>query len=103
MIKYFFLKNNNLIEKINIKGHSLYSTEGNDIVCSSISTAIIMTINLVEILGLQKNVKYILSKGNFYLKVLIFDKMINNLLKNLEYTLKDLNKIYFKNLKEEKI
>ncbi|WCA22430.1 ribosomal-processing cysteine protease Prp [Candidatus Phytoplasma oryzae] len=102
MIKYFFYIKDNIIEQISINGHSLYSKKGKDIVCSSVSTAIIMTLNLIDIFGFKNNVKYSLKKGYFFLKVLIFDPNLNNLLKNLEYTLKDLNKVYIKNLKEEK-
>ena len=36
------------INRIKISGHSGYSVEGSDIVCSSVSTAVILTSNLLE-------------------------------------------------------
>ncbi|WIA07829.1 MAG: ribosomal-processing cysteine protease Prp [Candidatus Phytoplasma cynodontis] len=85
-----------------IKGHAFYSDRGKDIICASVSTAVLMTLNLIEIFKLQKNIKYSLKKGNLILKVLIQDLIIENLLKNLEYSLRDLNKKYVNNLIEKK-
>jgi uncharacterized protein YsxB (DUF464 family) len=101
MIEYFFLKKNNIIKMIHIKGHALCSKKNNNIVCASVSTAIILTLNAIEIFNLKKKINYNLEEGNFFLKVIFFDEIINNLLKNLEYTLKDLKKSYKKNLKEK--
>ena len=41
------------IKKIEVKGHSGYEEIGKDIVCSSVSTAVILTINLLEKLNLK--------------------------------------------------
>ncbi|KAB8121846.1 ribosomal-processing cysteine protease Prp ['Cynodon dactylon' phytoplasma] len=102
MIQYFFYYKNNIIYKVTIKGHAFYSDRGKDIICASVSTAVLMTLNLIEIFKLQKNIKYSLKKGNLILKVLIQDLIIENLLKNLEYSLRDLNKKYVNNLIEKK-
>ncbi|KXT29270.1 hypothetical protein AXA84_0217 [Candidatus Phytoplasma oryzae] len=102
MIKYFFFKENDNIKVISVKGHACYSVKkNNDIICSSVSTAILMTLNSIELLGFKKNIYYELKKGYFFLKVLMFNLIIDKLLQNLEYTLKNLNKKYSKNLKNE--
>ncbi|WP_323847649.1 MAG: ribosomal-processing cysteine protease Prp [Phytoplasma sp.] len=102
MIKYFFTKDDGKIEKVNITGHSLYDIKNKDIVCASVSTAIIMTLNAIEICQLKSNISYDLKEGFFILKLLKFDDILNKLLSNLEYTLKDLNKNYHKYLQEIK-
>lgn len=101
MIKFLFIKENKKIKKINIQGHALYSSKGKDIVCASVSTAIIMTLNIIELLELNSNINYSVKEGFFSLRLLKFEDTINKLLMNLEYTLKDLSKTYSKYLKEE--
>ncbi|QTX03181.1 ribosomal-processing cysteine protease Prp [Candidatus Phytoplasma luffae] len=100
MIKYSFVKIENKIEKVEIRGHALYSFKGNDIVCASVSSVIIFILNAIEIFELKTKITFDLKEGYFFLKILKFDDIINKLLSNLEYTLKNLNKTYPKNLKE---
>ncbi|MDV3195935.1 MAG: ribosomal-processing cysteine protease Prp [Candidatus Phytoplasma stylosanthis] len=100
MINYSFIKQDDKFKEIMIQGHSLYSFKNNDIVCSSVSTVIISTLNTIEIFKLQSKISFNLREGFFLLKILDFDETINNLLLNLEYTLKSLSEIYPKNLKK---
>ncbi|MFR0367780.1 ribosomal-processing cysteine protease Prp [Candidatus Phytoplasma palmae] len=102
MIKFFFSKKK-YIEIINIKGHSFYEDKGKDIVCASVSTAIIITLNAIEILGLKEKIFFHLKEGHFDLKVLNFDLIVDKLLQNLEYSLIELCKTYPKNLKNIQI
>ena len=51
MILVQVFRDNNEIKKITVEGHSGYAKVGKDIVCSSVSTAMILTINLLEKLG----------------------------------------------------
>lgn len=37
-----------LVYSLEVKGHTGYATSGNDIVCAGISTAVIMSINLLD-------------------------------------------------------
>ncbi|MFA6627202.1 MAG: ribosomal-processing cysteine protease Prp [Bacilli bacterium] len=46
-----------LIHAFRIRGHSDYEESGKDIVCSSISTAVMMTIGLIDKLGLTYDYK----------------------------------------------
>ncbi|CCP88471.1 Putative ribosome-associated protein, partial sequence, partial [Candidatus Phytoplasma solani] len=73
MISYFFQKNaNNHIIIAEVSGHALYAPKGFDIVCASVSTAIIVTLNALEMLGFQKNITYILKDNFFHLEVQTF-------------------------------
>lgn len=53
MINVTVTKDNLAIKKIEVKGHSGYDEIGKDIVCSSVSTALILTINLLEKLNVK--------------------------------------------------
>ncbi|TVY12394.1 ribosomal-processing cysteine protease Prp [Candidatus Phytoplasma pini] len=101
MIIYSFFKQKEKVQKIIIKGHALYDKKNKDVVCASVSTAIIMTLNAIEIFGLNHKINYKLKTGYFLLEILIFDQNINYLLLNLEYNLKDLNENYSQYVKEE--
>ena len=57
---------NNIIE---VKGHADYDKSGKDIVCASVSTLIISTINLCELFGKLDKIFYELSEGYFKLEV----------------------------------
>lgn len=48
MTKVFVESNDNFINKVSIKGHSCYAESGSDIVCSSISGAVEVTIRMLE-------------------------------------------------------
>ncbi|CAP18470.1 conserved hypothetical protein [Candidatus Phytoplasma mali] len=100
MIYYYFYKKNKKIEKIKVFGHSLYDKKNNDIVCSSVSTAIILTLNNLKMLGLKKNIDYILKNGFLNLKILKQNSIMMVLLNNLEYCFKELEKNYKKHIKE---
>ena len=53
MINVTVTKDNKDIKTIEVKGHSGYEEMGKDIVCSSVSTALILTINLLEKLNFK--------------------------------------------------
>ncbi len=58
MTKITFFKKNNLILGFRAEGHTGFSEEGTDIVCSAISTATQLTVvGLEEVLGLRLNLK----------------------------------------------
>lgn len=94
-------KNDNSYE-IDVRGHSGYDTIGKDIVCSSVSTAMIVTINLLE----RLNYKFDFSSDNsipvMNLKVNKIDNNYNTIviiLDNLVCCLEDVSKQYNKFLK----
>ena len=77
-------------DEITIKGHSGYSEEGSDIVCASVSSISITTVNALlsideDCIEYQENDGYLNIKINKHSEVI--DKLINNminLLKELE-------------------
>ena len=87
---------------IEIKGHARQNEYGKDIVCASVSTAIIMTINQVEICGLIENIKYQLDEGFASITIIKEDKLLRQIIDNLVYSLTDLVHTYPKYLKIDK-
>lgn len=97
MLNYKFT--NNILE---IKGHSLFGNYGNDIVCSAVSTAVIVSINLIEKFNKLDKILYKLESGYLYLEIKDQeDLVIKNIIDNLLYTLKDISTSYPKNIKED--
>ncbi len=81
------INSTDVINSIEIKGHSGYSTSGYDIVCASVSSIAITTVNAV--ISISKNaITY--KEDNGYLLVNInnhssvVDKLINNMISLLE-------------------
>lgn len=87
---------------LEVKGHALFAKEGQDIVCASVSTSLIMTINQVEICGLKDQIKYQLDAGLAKIDILSHTTLLDQIISNLIYTLEDLAKSYPKNLKISK-
>lgn len=84
-----------------IKGHGGLAESGKDILCASVSTAIYMTLNLLESISCY-NIKKNASLSEGYTKIVYNMSDINGykILDNLEFTLKDLEKQFPKNIKE---
>ena len=101
MIKVKLTKYGNNINKIIIDGHANYDVFGKDIVCASVSSTVITTINILLSLDNQ-SISYNDSRG-LIIEVLKNDmttkKIINVLISNLY----ELEKAYPKNIqiKEE--
>ncbi len=91
MIYYSFKENPYIIE---VEGHAGFAEKGKDIVCASVSTAILVSANLIEKLGQKENIKVILKEGYFYLEVLEETKEIKAVYENLLYTLDELANDY---------
>lgn len=103
MIKYHFKKDHGFIKGLDVKGHALFGEYGTDIVCSAVSTALIVTVNAIETLGYKENFYAKVEEGNFELHINQTNDVIEGLLINLEYTLNELAaqyKTYIKNHKE---
>lgn len=97
MIKINIYKNDT-ISRIIVSGHAGYDDYGKDIVCSSVSSIVITTINGI----LSFNDKYLTyEEGNTNLEIVIneHNKIVDNLINNMINLLKDLEKDYPKNLK----
>ena len=86
--------------EVEIKGHSGYGTNGNDIVCSALSSIVTTTVNAI----LKHNSNAIEIKQEEALvdvKILKRDKFINLLLDNMKKLLEELEVQYQKNVKVE--
>ena len=97
MIKVNITKENNIITKIKMNGHAKYDEYGKDIVCSAVSTALIITVN--AILKFDKNAIYYNEDNNFLLENIKKDEITNKLLENLVDTLKEVETDYKENIK----
>ena len=101
MIKYN-VSNVDTINEIKVTGHANYKKFGEDIVCASISTALILSVNLIERFGCLKNIDLSVSDGFFQLKVIKNNDTVAIILKNLYETLNELEEQYPKYIKNQK-
>ncbi len=97
MIKIIYQKKDNQINKIQITGHANYAEFGKDIVCASVSSIVVTTIN--GILSIDNEaIKYI-EEQTLLIENLKEDEITNKLLVNMLSLLKDLESDYPKNIK----
>ena len=87
MIKIKFLK-----DCIEVKGHALYDDFGKDIVCASVSSIVITTVNAIVRID-SSCIDYTLNDG-VCIKILKHTEVIDKLLENLESLLQELEKQY---------
>mgnify|MGYP003560403392 CR=1 FL=1 len=100
MIKVQISAKDNNIKKINIKGHADYDDYGKDIVCSSVSSITITTVN--AILMFDKNyISYNEKKDNFEIIINENNEVTNKLIQNMINLLTELSQDYPKNIKIE--
>lgn len=103
MIKYKVTKCDDEY-KIEVKGHANQNPYGSDIVCASVSTALIMTYNLLERLNLFRcNITApVCEEGLFSLNMKLSDNTLKEVLNNLSDSLDMLASAYPKYIKSEK-
>lgn len=92
------LKNSDKIANITVKGHANYNVIGKDIVCSSISSMITVTINAILRLD-DSAITYEVKEGYINILVKKHTLYIDTLLINLIDLLQDLANNYPKNVK----
>lgn len=88
------IKNN----KITIKGHANFDDYGNDIVCASISSIVITTVNGILRINNQ-SVSIEENEGLIIINLLKEDSNVNLLLENMISLLQELETKYPKNIK----
>lgn len=95
MIKIKIISNDK-INSIEISGHANFDEYGKDIVCSSVSSIAITTVN--ALLKLGKDINYINKEG--YLKITInnHDEVVDILIKNMIDLFTELKGQYKKNI-----
>ena len=93
---------NNNKKNITIKGHANYSDFGTDIVCASVSSTVLCTINAIySISGNTINVDC--DDGYLVIDIVKEDEVVIKLIENMIRCLKDLERQYKNNImiKEE--
>ncbi len=96
MIKIKVKENDNKIEEISIKGHAMFDDFGKDIVCSSVSSIVITTVNAIERID-KESIAYI--EQPFSLNVIYENEIVNELIDNMICLLKELEEQYPENIK----
>jgi len=97
MIKISITRENEVITNIKINGHAGYDDYGKDIVCASVSSMVITTIN--GLLRLDNNsLKYEEKDGYINIDVLKHNETIDILILNLVSLLEELQNQYKDNI-----
>jgi hypothetical protein len=84
-------------DKISITGHALYDDFGKDIVCASVSSIVITTINSIIRFD-DKSIKYDLNNG-IVITIIKETEETKILIENMLCLLEELEKNYKKNIK----
>lgn len=101
MIKVKLTKNGDCLNKITISGHANYDEFGKDIVCASVSSTVITTINILFSLD-KDSISYDNTKG-LIIDILKDDDTTKKIINVLVSNLLELERAYPKNIqiKEE--
>ncbi len=86
------------IEKIEIKGHANFNEHGKDIVCASVSSILITTVNAIISFN-EKAISYEEKEGYTKIDVLINEQVTQTLLQNMINLFEELENQYQKNIK----
>ncbi len=97
MLKIRVNKENNIIKEIKFNGHTEYADYGKDIVCASVSTMLITTVNAIY--KIDKDAIKKEETEEITITNIKKDKITNDLLLNLYEMLKELEKQYKNNIK----
>ena len=96
MIKINLKYDNDLIESISIIGHANFDVYGKDIVCASVSSIVITSVNAILRLR-NDSINYDNSNG-LSIDILDHNDVTDTLIDNMVILLKDLEKQYKKNI-----
>lgn len=95
MIKVEFTRNKqNEIIKVKVFGHSGYDDIGKDIVCSAVSTAMYVTIGILQ--KINQDMKYFENEKEAIMQIELIktDKFTNNVMDNLQEVLESIANDY---------
>ena len=96
MIKVNLKYNNDLIESISITGHAGFDDFGKDIVCASVSSIVITSVNAIVRLE-NDSINYDDSNG-LSINILSHNDVTDTLIDNMVSLLKNLEEQYKKNI-----
>ena len=66
---------------IKVNGHANYAEYGSDIVCASVSTAVYMSVNQIEVFDKSHCIKTTIKEGNACIKVVCEDEIVKKVIK----------------------
>ena len=98
MIKIHIKYENEKINYIKISGHSGYADAGSDIVCASISTICVTTVNALVRYN-ENSLLYTDSDGLLEIGIMLHDNIIDMLVENMVCLFESLSEQYPKNVK----
>lgn len=96
MIKVNLKYSNDIVESFSITGHANFDIYGKDIVCASVSSIVITSVNAIIRLD-NGSIDYKNDDG-IYVSVLKHNKVIDTLIDNMVCLLRELEKQYSKNI-----
>lgn len=96
MIKVKVEEKNKEVNKVMITGHALYDDYGKDIVCASVSSIVITTVN--AILRVEKDAIFV-EEEPFVIEVKKSTEITKKLIENMISLLKELERDYPKNIR----
>lgn len=97
MIKVNVNKKDNQIDSIVLSGHAMYDDYGKDIVCASVSSIVITTVN--AIIRINNDAIEYRQDDDLVITIKLHDKVTDLLLENMLELLTELEKQYKKNIK----
>ena len=97
MIKVNVNKKDNQIDSIVLSGHAMYDDYGIDIVCASVSSIVITTVN--AIIRINNDAIEYRQDDDLVITIKLHDKVTDLLIENMLELLTELEKQYKKNIK----
>jgi uncharacterized protein YsxB (DUF464 family) len=97
MIKVNVNKKDNQIDNIVLSGHAMYDDYGKDIVCASVSSIVITTVN--AIIRINNDAIEYRQDDDLVITIKLHDKVTDLLIENMLELLTELEKQYKKNIK----
>lgn len=97
MIKVNVNKKDNQIDSIVLSGHAMHDDYGKDIVCASVSSIVITTVN--AIIRINNDAIEYRQDDDLVITIKLHDKVTDLLIENMLELLTELEKQYKKNIK----
>ena len=97
MIKVNVNKKDNQIDNIVLSGHAMYDDYGKDIVCASVSSIVITTVN--AIIRINNDAIEYRQDDDLVITIKLHDMVTDLLIENMLELLTELGKQYKKNIK----
>lgn len=98
MIKVSINKSDKVVNNITINGHANFDEYGKDIVCASVSSIVITSINAILRID-EKAINYQEKEGLVIIDINKHTKVVDLLIENMIDLLEQLQKEYRKNIK----